>query len=43
MIDGRAPYKMLLTHGFVVDEKGEKMSKSKGNVVRPQEVSEVRR
>ena len=40
MIDGRAPYKMLLTHGFVVDEKGEKMSKSKGNVVRPQEVSE---
>lgn len=40
MIDSRAPYKMLLTHGFVVDEKGEKMSKSKGNVVRPQEVSE---
>ncbi len=40
MIDGRAPYKMLLTHGFVVDEKGEKMSKSKGNIVRPQEVSE---
>lgn len=40
MIDGRAPYKMLLTHGFIVDEKGEKMSKSKGNVVRPQEVSE---
>ena len=40
MIDGRAPYKMLLTHGFVVDEKGEKMSKSTGNVVRPQEVSE---
>lgn len=40
MIDGRAPYKMLLTHGFVVDEKGEKMSKSKGNVVRPQEVNE---
>ena len=40
MIDGRAPYKMLLTHGFVVDEKGEKMSKSKGNVVPPHEVSE---
>lgn len=40
MIDGRAPYNMLLTHGFVVDEKGEKMSKSKGNIVRPQEVSE---
>ena len=40
MLDGRAPYDMLLTHGFVVDEKGEKMSKSKGNIVRPQEVSE---
>ena len=40
MLDGRAPYNMLLTHGFVVDEKGEKMSKSKGNVVRPQEVNE---
>ncbi|MEY2632371.1 MAG: isoleucine-tRNA ligase, partial [Pseudomonadota bacterium] len=38
-IDGRAPYKALLTHGFVVDEKGHKMSKSKGNVVAPQEVS----
>ncbi|MDD2951475.1 MAG: isoleucine--tRNA ligase, partial [Sulfuricurvum sp.] len=30
-----APYKALLTHGFTVDEKGEKMSKSKGNVVAP--------
>ena len=40
MLDGHAPYKQLLTHGFVVDEKGEKMSKSKGNVVRPQEISE---
>jgi isoleucyl-tRNA synthetase len=39
MIDGRPPYNMLLTHGFVVDEKGEKMSKSKGNTVVPQEVS----
>ncbi len=38
-IDGRAPYKALLTHGFVVDGKGLKMSKSKGNVVAPQEVS----
>ena len=37
---GRAPYNQLLTHGFVVDEKGEKMSKSKGNIVRPQEISE---
>ena len=39
-IDGRAPYKALLTHGFVVDGKGKKMSKSKGNVVAPQEVSD---
>jgi len=39
-IDGRAPYKGLLTHGFVVDGKGKKMSKSKGNVVAPQEVSD---
>lgn len=35
---GRAPYKQLLTHGFVVDENGYKMSKSLGNVVAPQEV-----
>ena len=40
MLDGIPPYKQLLTHGFVVDEKGEKMSKSKGNIVRPQEVIE---
>ncbi|MDD2369667.1 MAG: isoleucine--tRNA ligase [Sulfuricurvum sp.] len=33
-----APYKALLTHGFTVDEKGEKMSKSKGNVVAPETV-----
>jgi isoleucyl-tRNA synthetase len=39
-IDGRAPYKALLTHGFAVDGKGMKMSKSKGNVVAPQEVSD---
>ncbi|MEO1956901.1 MAG: isoleucine--tRNA ligase [Methylophilaceae bacterium] len=37
-IDGRAPYDALLTHGFVVDGKGKKMSKSKGNVVAPQKV-----
>ncbi|WP_428507254.1 isoleucine--tRNA ligase [Roseateles sp.] len=37
---GRAPYKGLLTHGFVVDGKGRKMSKSEGNVVAPQAVSE---
>lgn len=36
---GRAPYKALLTHGFTVDGKGHKMSKSKGNVVAPQEIS----
>jgi isoleucyl-tRNA synthetase len=35
---GRAPYKGVLTHGFVVDKKGKKMSKSVGNVVAPEEV-----
>jgi isoleucyl-tRNA synthetase len=35
---GVAPFKAILTHGFVLDEKGEKMSKSKGNVTAPQEV-----
>ena len=35
---GRAPYKAVLTHGFTVDAKGQKMSKSKGNVVAPQKV-----
>ena len=35
---GRAPYQQLLTHGFVVDQNGRKMSKSVGNVVAPQEV-----
>jgi isoleucyl-tRNA synthetase len=39
MTDGRPPYKGLLTHGFVVDGEGRKMSKSKGNVVAPQQVS----
>jgi isoleucyl-tRNA synthetase len=34
-----APYKGLLTHGFTVDGKGRKMSKSEGNVVAPQEIS----
>lgn len=33
MLDGRAPYNALLTHGFTVDEKGMKMSKSLGNTV----------
>ncbi|MGA0532346.1 isoleucine--tRNA ligase [Hansschlegelia sp. KR7-227] len=35
---GRAPYDALLTHGFVLDEQGRKMSKSLGNVVAPQDV-----
>ena len=35
---GRAPYDAVLTHGFVVDGKGEKMSKSKGNVVSPMDL-----
>lgn len=35
---GRAPYNAVITHGFTMDEKGEKMSKSKGNTVTPQEV-----
>jgi isoleucyl-tRNA synthetase len=35
---GRAPYDAVLTHGFVVDEDGRKMSKSLGNVVAPQDV-----
>ncbi len=37
--EGRAPYRAVLTHGFVVDGRGKKMSKSAGNVVSPQEVS----
>ncbi|HVL36664.1 MAG TPA: isoleucine--tRNA ligase [Burkholderiales bacterium] len=39
MLDGVAPYRALLTHGFVVDGEGRKMSKSKGNVIAPQQVS----
>ena len=38
MTDGVPPYRALLTHGFVVDGKGLKMSKSTGNVVAPQQV-----
>ncbi len=37
-INGHAPYKEVLTHGFVVDAKGQKMSKSLGNVVAPMTV-----
>ena len=37
----RAPYKAVLTHGFTVDDKGRKMSKSIGNVIAPQKVMAV--
>ncbi|MDD5585966.1 MAG: isoleucine--tRNA ligase [Alphaproteobacteria bacterium] len=37
---GRAPYGAVLTHGFVLDEHGRKQSKSLGNVITPQEVTE---
>ncbi|MBM2576010.1 isoleucine--tRNA ligase [Jannaschia sp. Os4] len=35
---GRAPYRAVLTHGFTLDQKGQKMSKSIGNTIAPQEV-----
>ncbi|MEX2149177.1 MAG: isoleucine--tRNA ligase [Steroidobacteraceae bacterium] len=38
---GVAPYRQVLTHGFTVDEKGRKMSKSLGNVVAPQKVMQT--
>ncbi len=41
MLNGVPPYKALLTHGFVVDGQGKKMSKSVGNVVAPQKVSDT--
>ena len=37
-MNGVAPYKSVLTHGFTVDAQGKKMSKSKGNVVAPQKI-----
>lgn len=37
-LEGKAPYKEVLTHGFVLDDKGKAMHKSSGNVVSPQEV-----
>jgi len=40
-IDGRAPYRQLLTHGFVVAGDGRKMSKSEGNAMAPQKVSDT--
>lgn len=41
MLYGKPPYKALLTHGFVVDGKGRKMSKSVGNVIAPQKISDT--
>ncbi len=37
-INGRAPYKQVLTHGFVVDKNGRKMSKSLGNIIAPKQL-----
>ncbi|MGD9021090.1 MAG: isoleucine--tRNA ligase, partial [Lysobacterales bacterium] len=38
---GEAPYKQVLTHGFVVDAEGRKMAKSLGNVISPQEITQT--
>ncbi len=40
-LTGRAPYEALLTHGFTVDGQGKKMSKSMGNAVAPQKISDT--
>lgn len=40
MLDGKPPYRALLTHGFTVDGQGRKMSKSVGNVIAPQQVAD---
>ena len=40
MLNGRPPYKALLTHGFTVDGEGKKMSKSLGNTLAPQKISD---
>jgi len=40
-LNGRAPYKSLLTHGFTVDGEGKKMSKSLGNTLAPQKISDT--
>ena len=37
-IYNRSPYKSVLTHGFVIDENGKKMSKSLGNVISPKDI-----
>jgi isoleucyl-tRNA synthetase len=39
MLNGAPPYRSLLTHGFVIDLEGRKMSKSKGNTMAPQEIA----
>jgi isoleucyl-tRNA synthetase len=41
MLNGAPPYKALLTHGFTVDENGKKMSKSLGNTMAPQKISDT--
>lgn len=41
MLNGTPPYKALLTHGFTVDENGKKMSKSLGNTLAPQKISDT--
>jgi isoleucyl-tRNA synthetase len=41
MLNGAPPYKALLTHGFTVDEHGKKMSKSLGNTMAPQKISDT--
>jgi len=41
MLNGCAPYKALLTHGFTVDGEGKKMSKSLGNTLAPQKISDT--
>ncbi len=40
-VNGRAPYQNLLTHGFTVDAQGKKMSKSMGNALAPQKISDT--
>ena len=41
MLNGTPPYKALLTHGFTVDGEGKKMSKSLGNTLAPQKISDT--
>ena len=38
---GKAPFKSILSHGFVVDGKGMKMSKSMGNVISPEDILKI--